>query len=467
MLGSGRVWAQEATAFCHPPAAIWMRSVSGLAQATGSRIGRARVRDGGGVGMSVGHRSQTQLRATRALVLVLYGLAACESAELSAPRFEETPEIGQGQAYSVWTPSGTDTCTREIHDSYSVVGPDGLRYPTWHPPVDPATGCHFGHEHGRDPAGSRLFHEVGPIPFGYANQHLLASGFGAQRIEDHVGHKIEWENGMVMEVGGTGTAVLTITCDVLTKLHQGTHSPDAFTNNLHEVAYHIRCTDGTAFSATLLTAIGTPGELRANCGQEPRDIVVGTATPPNSPDGGGIRRLPEAQCLGEKIAAANGGHVHFDGLLHENWEVSASLRRADGRVLAGFNPYYQVMDPSRYYDPASTDRAMSRPIDLCYTDLLRGRGRCAGLADSVPWNDPRSPFKGVRRVVDVNNNKVDNADGPTVWYTDPLGRRGSPTPFPGSIRQWIAKHANRGLDLHGAVMGRDRSYDAPGVRAPN
>ena len=83
------------------------------------------------------------------------------------------------------------------------------------------------------------------------------------------------------------------------------------------------------------------------------------------------------------------------------------------------------------------------------------------------WDDPRSPFKGVRRFVDVNGNNVRNADGPNVWYTDPLGRNGSTEPFVGSIRQWIGRHDNSGLDLHGVVMGRDRDYNGPGVRAPN
>jgi len=194
-----------------------------------------------------------------------------------------TPEyVGDAVAFGIWSPSGTDSCTSAIHDQYSTIGPDGYRYPTWHPPVDPATGCTFGHEHGRDPSGSELFYEVGHIPFGYANQHLQAGGFGAPRNEDHVGHKVEWENDLVMDVGDGGSAVLQVQCDVLVKLHQGTHSPDAFTNNLHEVAYHIRCSDGTGFSATLLTPIGTPGELVVGCDHEVH-ITAGTANPAISP----------------------------------------------------------------------------------------------------------------------------------------------------------------------------------------
>jgi len=33
-----------------------------------------------------------------------------------------------------------------------------------------------------------------------------------------------------------------MTCDSLLKFHQGTRSPDALTNNLHELVYNIRCT---------------------------------------------------------------------------------------------------------------------------------------------------------------------------------------------------------------------------------
>ena len=381
-----------------------------------------------------------------------------------APPFEPGAPVGFADAYGLWTPAAQDTCAPEIHDAFSVVGPDGLVYPTWHPPVDPATGCTFGHEHGRDPAGSDLFGEVGSIPFGYANQYLEASGFGAPRHEDHVGHKIEWANDMEMRVGDGGSALLSVTCDVLVKLHQGTHSPDAFTNNMHEVAYHVRCTDGTGFSATLLTPIGKAGELVATCDRE-LHIQAGTATPSISPDGGGKRVLPTAACVQSRLLEDD--NPRFDGALRESWEISGRLRAEGGRTLVSFNPYFQVLDPSRFFDPAA-ERNLARPVDLCALPALQDRDRCAPLSgQTVAWDSPASPFKGVRRFVDVNSNHVRNAGGPTVWYTDPLGQGGRTEPFPGSIRQWIAARDNTGLDLRGAVMGRNRSYDGEGVHAPN
>jgi hypothetical protein len=399
-----------------------------------------------------------------AVGLALLLAVACDGDPATGPVAGEP--IGDASTFGVWAPAGTDTCSRQIHDAYATVGPDGLRYSTWHPAVDPTTGCRFGHEHGRDPSGSDLYREVGPIPFGYANQHLEESGFGASRHEDHAGHKIEWENDMRMQVGDGGSAALSIRCDVLVKIHQGSHSPDAFTNNLHEVAYHIRCTDGTGFSATLLTPIGAAGEFVRACDRE-RHVTVGTAVPSNSPDGGGKRAVPDATCVRDLILARPDGRPRFDAALRESWEISASLRAGNGRTLVSFNPYFQVEDPSRYYDPAG-EKALARPVDLCYLEPLRGLDRCEGLpADAIAWDDPRSPFKGVRRFVDINGNNVRNADGPNVWYTDPLGRNGSPEPFSGAIRQWVASRDNGGLDLHGPVIGRDRDYDAPGVRAPN
>jgi len=121
-----------------------------------------------------------------AAVPAILGLAACDSSFSTPPQLTAT---GPSAAFGIWTPGPNDTCTPAIHDAYSVVGPDAKRYPTWHPPIDPVTGCSFGHEHGRDPRGSKLYAAVGPIPFGYANEQLDTWDPANPRHEDHVGHK--------------------------------------------------------------------------------------------------------------------------------------------------------------------------------------------------------------------------------------------------------------------------------------
>ena len=114
-------------------------------------------------------------------------LATLGALALPAPGHAERPA---SHALGLWAPGAADTCPASLHDTFAVVGPDGKRYPTWHPPrvTDPATGelCTFGHEHGRNPENSDLSswiadrlaapgarHRAG-IPFGMANEALDA-----------------------------------------------------------------------------------------------------------------------------------------------------------------------------------------------------------------------------------------------------------------------------------------------------
>ena len=384
--------------------------------------------------------------------------------------------VGNAASYGIWVPGPNDTCPDSVHDRYFVVGPDHKRYPTWHPAVDPVTGCSFGHDHGRDPRGSHLYASVSDIPFGYANEQLDSWDPQNPRHEDHVGHKIEWENDIPLHFGSeAANALFDVRCDVLTKLHQGTHSKDAFTNNLHELVYHIRCSDGLELHVTMLAAIGDPGGFTRSC--DGTDVSVGAAVPANSPQGGGRRLIPDRTCVLQHILVATGEQSDY-GALHESWQTSNAIRTADGRDLAFFNPYFQVFLPSRYYDPAQAG-LVGRPMDACYeVDSATGNrargGPCedvtnGGTVAGITYDDPRSPFNGVRRVVDINDTEVRNADGPTVWFTDPFGGHAQTDSFPGAIRQFIARMDNQrnGLGNGGPELGNGRNYGAPSVHAPN
>ncbi|MEO8200508.1 MAG: hypothetical protein ABI679_08320 [Gemmatimonadota bacterium] len=382
---------------------------------------------------------------------------------------------GPSMAFGTWVPGPGDTCSSETHDRFSVVGPDGKLYPTWHPPTDPATGCTFGHEHGRDPRGSHLYGRTGPIPFGYANEVLDAWDPGRMRHEDHVGHKIEWENDVVFRIeDGVSSRLLQVTCDVMTKLHQGTHSKDAFTNNLHELVYHIRCTDRTELDITVMDAIGTPGEFTISCGNNSH-VTVGPATPANSPNGGGQRVIPDRSCIDAFLLQPPGTSSDFNAV-RESWQTSVGIQKDNGDNIAFINPYFQVLFPSRFYDP-SLAGGLGRIMDTCYEtesngDIAQG-GACAqstnnGQLPGLAFDDPRVVFNGSRRFVDINSNHIDNANGAEVWYTDPFGRHGATRPFPGSIRQFVASVRNDyGFDVSGPSMGGNRNYGGNGVHAPN
>jgi len=407
------------------------------------------------------------------LLLWFAGVVACSESTPTASNPGTLATAVPAKAFGIWTPGRTDTCSPEIHNQYATVGPDGKKYPTWHPPVDPLTGCTFGHEHGRDPHGSALSAGAGDLPFGYANEQLDAAGLGMQRHEDHVGHKVEWENDIRIQVAGGSGVAIEVRCDVLVKLHQGTHSKDAFTNNLHELIYHIKCSDKTEMHVTLMSAIGRPGEFVSSCGGT---IQAGTATPANSPSGGGHRRIPDAACLMSRILVPSGQRSDF-GNLHESWETSNEIKTADGHRLAFFDPYFQVFRPSRFYDAAATG-IVGRPVALCALTISDRRARgseCNGMTNtvggalvSIDYDDALSVFNGVGRQIDVNNNILSNGDGPTVWYSDPFGRNARTTPFAGSIRQYISSVNNDyGVGVNGPVLGGNRNYGGSGVRAPN
>lgn len=412
------------------------------------------------------------MRRSAVFVLCLGALAA--TAACSSDSAVNPADATPSRAFSIWSPGPHESCTKEQHDAYAVVGPDGKLYPTWHPPTGPG-GCSFGHEHGRDPHGSNLYDGAGGLPFGVANEALAVSDPANPRDEDHAGHKVEWENGVDLQFSGAGGAIFTGKCDVLTKLHQGTHSKDAFTNNLHELVYHIKCSDGTEMHVTMLTAIGTPGEFVRSCDHSVH-ITVGPATPANSPDGGGFRAIPDRACVEQFMLVPPGQQSDASSALHETWETSNSLRREDGHTLAFFNPYFQVRLPSRFHDPALAP-VVGRPIDVCYEVTPSGERASGGVCDDatsggqvtgIAFDDPASPFNGAGHFVDINANQLSNADGPEVWYTDAFGRNGRTTPFPGSIRQRLAKMDNAiGVDAGGPVIGNNRNYAGPGVHPPN
>jgi hypothetical protein len=407
-------------------------------------------------------------RRRAALVVALAASAAC-----SSDQFVDPGSAAAARAFGIWNPGPFDSCTKEQHDAYAVLGPDGKVYPTWHPPTGPG-GCSFGHEHGRDPQGSDLYGETEGLPFGFANEMLAISDPANPRDEDHFGHKVEWENDIDLEFRGAGSAIFTVKCDVLTKFHQGTHSKDAFTNNVHELVYHIRCDNGGRMGITMLTAIGRPGEFVRSCDRDVH-VQAGAPTPANSPEGGGFRAIPDRACVEDHLLVAEGQSSSF-GALHETWETSNSVRRADGHTLAHFNPYFQVRLPSRFHDPALAP-VVGRPIEVCYEVTTAGERASGGPCDrstdegqtaGVTFDDPRSEFNGADHFVDINANNISNAGGPDTWYTDAYGRNGSTEPFPGSIRQRIASVDNNiGVDVNGPTIGDDRNYRGAGVRAPN
>ncbi len=392
--------------------------------------------------------------------------------------------VNLSMAMGLWSPNTKyDTCSKAVHDSYFVTGPDGKRYPTWHPPVDAKTGCSFGHEHGRDPKGSNLMTLInqtyGGIPFGFANEALDAYNPSLMRHEDHVGHKIEWENNVRMDKsvtnGGSDRAPTDIYCDFLMKVHQGTHSKDAFVNNLHEIEYFAQCTDGTKIASIKMASFGKAGEFDGGTvagGQQIIKVPNATPVPPNTYSKGD-RLIPTINKVNEYILVPDGKFSLFSNGLYEDWISANYLTTSDGRQLAYFDPHFAVFKPSRFYDPSQPDN-LRRSIDVCYMkesngDRARG-GECDEVTDyrdgstiaaseRIPFDDPRSPFNGVTREFYFNQTDLQNSGGPTTWYTDPFGGNAKSAPFTGSIKQYLASvTSNRGFAFESQAIGKTRDY---------
>ncbi|HTN49469.1 MAG TPA: hypothetical protein VMK32_08575 [Burkholderiaceae bacterium] len=344
-----------------------------------------------------------------------------------------------------WTPNTTyDTCTQAFHDSYFVIGPDGKKYPTWHPPTatDPATGktCSFGHEHGRDPRGSALWDSVrnhfafdlngngtiddaerdaSGVPFGYASEQLRAynsaNGIAnANRDEDHYGYKIAWENGVTRTRTVNGQVqAFDLSCDVLTLLHQETYSADSYASNLHEALYAADCSRGADAAVyggkvivTAMTTFGNPGEFTVFQGNDTYSTVrFGTAQPLISPAGGAERGrvIPTgSDNVYPAVLVPIGQTSDFIGGLTETWYSALSLRRLDGSELVFVDPSFAVTSPSRYFDVTQVN-GLARTVNLCYIGISlsgeviddpdraalivrQARGpECSGIAPNGPF----------------------------------------------------------------------------------
>lgn len=379
-----------------------------------------------------------------------------------------------------YTPQAGE-CSIAVHARYWTYGPDGLVYPTWHPRKGPG-GCTFGHEHGDDPRTSALFATTGWPAFGYTNQQLAPSNPSSQRDEDHVGHKVSVGNDVEVHegdrgFGGDGDGPLTMTCDSLMKFHQGTHSPDALVNNLHELLYHVRCTyddDGsvieTRFAA--LVPLGRPGGFTAlgRCsGQQNREIEdVGTPVPADSPRGLVARIIPDDACA----AAVLSGDEDIRSLT-EIWIAGISGRSRSPQMNVQIFPSFFVANPSRIFDPTEPDQ-IRRPIDMCYDgatgracdQVRRATERNGG--EEIAFDDPLSPFNGAQRVFAPGRFSVQNT-GPRVWYTDAFASRFSTDPFPGAIQQYLYGNHEGGRD-QGRIGGAFVNYAADAtdrIHAPN
>jgi hypothetical protein len=429
------------------------------------------------------------------------------------------------RAMGQWTPATQDTCTKAFHDTFFVLGPDGKKYPTWHPAqaTDPATKkvCNFGHEHGADPSLSALWsalqnhfgydannngtldtaeRAVSGIPFGYAAEQLANAG--TVRIEDHTGYKVTFANNYDRTVVSGGNSPLTtVRCQLFTAYNQPTSTADPFASNLFSVIYATDCTGGAANApypvqaiVSLMGVYGTPGQftLDANNAQQGVAQLPDPANSPQPTTADLGRLIPSESSVFPAAFVTAGNTSSLDGLA-DRWQTTISLRRADNTELARLLPSFRVTDPARYYSQGAAAN-LARSIGLCYSGLnaagnlvtdpllattivrqVRGSTSCAGIAPNGPstpadqriaFDDPVSPFRGCLRSTSFNTEVVTNPGPGTTWYTTALGFNASTVPSANSVKQLLAVGSTNGVVLAPARFG-DQLSCASSVHVPN
>jgi hypothetical protein len=413
-------------------------------------------------------------------------------------------------AMGLWTPTSRDTCTQAQHDASFVVGPDGKNYPTWHPPVEPKSGCTFGHEHGRDPGQAPNWAKIqeyfaydanknevieeaekaqAGVPFGYVNEQLdlYNKAKGApdlMRHEDHVGHKIEWEaQGEVRIHDGPGDyeAQIVAHCDYFAKIHQGTHSKDAFSNNLHEVFALVDCpSENYDIRIAKLVAFGAAGEFSQSPPCSPRSNIQEVGFENSNPAypgvrDGGAREIGHRECADQNFLVPQGT---YSTDFYEIWIGNSAIKTTSGQILvSSTTPQFAVFNPIRFFDPGKPNN-LGHLIDLCYETEANG-DRALGLPcnllegkPQIAWDDPASIFTGTKRETYFQASPINNANGPVLWYSDPYGDNAQTTPFPGSVKQYIVAQDIDLDDKYDGIVdtsayGASRPYEGNGVHAPN
>ncbi len=281
-------------------------------------------------------------------------------------------------------------CPQSVVDSYTVVGPDGNVYPTWHPAVDPTYGCWFAEEHGSDPHLFVGFAAVGMPAFGYTSKQAGLS-------EPLEGFKVFITNNDL-----NGHAWMMV-------LHQGTRGPKRAFTQYHSLEWYITTLDGK-----LLVAIRTMvdfGYASPNCSGPGNETPAQFVAIPGSGSGYNFsgyqpqrRFVPTVECATTRV--------------YENWQGIVNVANV-----------FKAM-PNFDIDNASTVINPNNPNEVRYMCEFRSPNENCASFYGTQWS-------GNKRGVLHPQQQVNNP-GPEEFYTDAYGKAVA-AGTPGAIKQFVTK----------------------------
>lgn len=284
------------------------------------------------------------------------------------PAASATPAPG-GAIYdsAAIAPEILGTCSAQVHDRYVAIGPDGVRYRTWHPQVvDNGAGgtCTFAHEHGADPATSQLANAE-PILFDYV-AHISELG-GMPMPEPHEGFKVQVANiGQVNDEGRVSRV------SAILLFHMGTGGVKRYLTSMHTLAVQAQMPDGSRVNVRGMADTAAAGSI---CARDGGDVPIGRAvmTLPNVPE------------------TANNGQPCVVTSPYEIWQFSLAItRNIDGEnALLEFIASLAAFDPITTMDPSDVTRSIytGDAFPAWPTDEWRGCDREFYVGSALLRND--------------------------------------------------------------------------------
>ncbi len=293
---------------------------------------------------------------------------------------DPTPAPPTPAGFALPTPSAS--CPSWVHGLHTTVGPDGATYPTWHPQIDPAYWCYFGHEHGSSP---ELIPGRPEVPYGYVadklNQDEPNIGFKEFIFKDMAGE--HW----VRFVIHANTSSERRVC---TQFH-----------TLHVEAYDLA--GALKFSAAFKADYGA-----AFSTSDGGDVVL---TPTNC---GYSMPALASQVDSRQNREINVGAASND---YERWDSRAETTATYNLGISVFDHSFDIRDPMSHCNSVTCNSTVLRdPVEESAT--RRTLGMASGRADFT--------FD------------ADHALGSGEYYTDPFGLALRSSGAADAVRQYAA-----------------------------
>lgn len=272
-----------------------------------------------------------------------------------------------------------------------------------------------------------------------------------------------------------------VVCTHLHKFHQGTHSGDAVLNNLHEVIFHSKCESvnvnninapalypNNEVILTGMMSFGEPGKYKQFCFAKRDQEMCGlTGQPsssgactltdpllsklPNAIHSGSLgRNMVDKNCL-DNWTTYNPGNNYFGP--YEIWEGDFAIYKtntlSDSTRIAEHGRQWDVLDPIRFVDIGYQHPTRSWQKNYQFNsenckkpggafDQLTFVGGCADRNTNIPYDSPKSGFKGLKRTTYFGRNHISNQGGSEIYWTDPIGGNAATAQFTSGLKQKVS-----------------------------